>query len=271
MFRKSNFRVETPLDVPSTKYKQPNLPPKNLQSQSYAQQQQHQYHDNISVIISPSSSTATSTAVTYLREKKKLSSQSMHSPSGRSGSVGAIEKKTLLTPALLVYNSISNPMQVPSTTSSDYPQIENFYDANSVLSHHQQLLLSATPISPVHLRRTASCVSSSSMVGSNSNPSAAATHPNPSSPSTIIDFNVSNSNAFNSIIKGPIDIRTESPKNMTVIQQAKFQPYKEVTKPFEMSDFYKYSTKFRQKSTSIGNTVSNSGNNSNNLATNSTS
>lgn len=34
---------------------------------------------------------------------------------------------------------------------------------------------------------------------------------------------------------------------MTVVQQAKFRPYKEVSKPFEMSDFYKYSTKFRQK------------------------
>ncbi|XP_017006364.2 myb-like protein AA [Drosophila takahashii] len=43
------------------------------------------------------------------------------------------------------------------------------------------------------------------------------------------------------------EIRIESPKNMTVVQQATFQPYKEVTKPFEMSDFYKYSTKFKQK------------------------
>ncbi|KAH8405262.1 hypothetical protein KR222_000713 [Zaprionus bogoriensis] len=43
------------------------------------------------------------------------------------------------------------------------------------------------------------------------------------------------------------DIRIESPKNMTIVQQATFQPYKEVTKPFEMSDFYKYSTKFKQK------------------------
>lgn len=42
------------------------------------------------------------------------------------------------------------------------------------------------------------------------------------------------------------DIQTESPKNMTVVQEGKIQPYKEVTKPFEMSDFYKYSTKFRQ-------------------------
>lgn len=43
------------------------------------------------------------------------------------------------------------------------------------------------------------------------------------------------------------EIHVESPKNVTVVQQAKFQPYKEVTKPFEMADFYKYSTKFRQK------------------------
>lgn len=47
------------------------------------------------------------------------------------------------------------------------------------------------------------------------------------------------------------EIHVESPKNMTVVQQAKFQPYKEVTKPFEMSDFYKYSTKFRQKTASV--------------------
>lgn len=41
------------------------------------------------------------------------------------------------------------------------------------------------------------------------------------------------------------EISCESPKNMEVVQQAKFLPYKEVSKPFEMSDFYKYSTKFR--------------------------
>lgn len=47
------------------------------------------------------------------------------------------------------------------------------------------------------------------------------------------------------------EIHVESPKNMTVVQQAKFQPYKEVSKPFEMSDFYKYSTKYRQQTASI--------------------
>lgn len=50
---------------------------------------------------------------------------------------------------------------------------------------------------------------------------------------------------------GSSEIHVESPKNMTIVQQAKFQPYKEVTKPFEMSDFYKYSTKFRQKNASV--------------------
>lgn len=47
-------------------------------------------------------------------------------------------------------------------------------------------------------------------------------------------------------------IQVESPKNMTVVQQGKFQPYKEESKPFEMSDFYKYSTKFRQQGSGSG-------------------
>ncbi|KAJ8681835.1 hypothetical protein QAD02_017627 [Eretmocerus hayati] len=38
-----------------------------------------------------------------------------------------------------------------------------------------------------------------------------------------------------------------SPTNHTVVQPGKYQPYREITKPFEMSDFYKYSTKFRKK------------------------
>lgn len=38
-----------------------------------------------------------------------------------------------------------------------------------------------------------------------------------------------------------------SPPGHTVLQPGKYQPYREVTKPFEMSDFYKYSTKFRKR------------------------
>lgn len=50
-------------------------------------------------------------------------------------------------------------------------------------------------------------------------------------------------------IKSPVLVDTvpfESPKNHTVVEIGKWQPYREVTKPFEMSDFYKYSTKFRK-------------------------
>ncbi|XP_065360077.1 putative mediator of RNA polymerase II transcription subunit 26 [Calliphora vicina] len=72
-------------------------------------------------------------------------------------------------------------------------------------------------------------------------------------PSTLY-VNTSNTNLAHSATPTPPlaaalspDIRIESPVNMTVVQPATFQPYKEVTKPFEMSDFYKYSTKFRQK------------------------
>ncbi|XP_037936123.1 bromodomain-containing protein DDB_G0280777 [Teleopsis dalmanni] len=50
------------------------------------------------------------------------------------------------------------------------------------------------------------------------------------------------------------DIRRDSPTTVIVVQQATYQPYKEVTKPFEMSDFYKYSTKFRQKEAASNNT-----------------
>lgn len=43
-------------------------------------------------------------------------------------------------------------------------------------------------------------------------------------------------------------IQTESPKNMgRIVQQGSWKPYKEETKAYEISDFYKYSTKFRQQ------------------------
>lgn len=67
----------------------------------------------------------------------------------------------------------------------------------------------------------------------------------PSSSNSFLD----NSNCFTPNISSA-EIQVESPKNVTIVQPAKFQPYKEVSKPFEMSDFYKYSTKFRQKTAS---------------------
>lgn len=40
-----------------------------------------------------------------------------------------------------------------------------------------------------------------------------------------------------------------------VVQAGSWQPYREVTKPFEMSDFYKYSTKFRKQMQPLPNSV----------------
>ncbi|XP_045129674.1 FERM domain-containing protein 4A-like isoform X2 [Portunus trituberculatus] len=42
----------------------------------------------------------------------------------------------------------------------------------------------------------------------------------------------------------------ESPQNHMIISAGTYQPSREVTKPFEMSDFYKYSTKYRRQSSS---------------------
>ncbi|BES90135.1 Domain of unknown function (DUF3338) [Nesidiocoris tenuis] len=56
-----------------------------------------------------------------------------------------------------------------------------------------------------------------------------------------------NQASMNSTIQFDTVVPYESPKNHTVVQAGKWQPYREVTKPFEMSDFYKYSTKYRQQ------------------------
>ncbi|KAM3962121.1 stepping stone [Aphomia sociella] len=47
-------------------------------------------------------------------------------------------------------------------------------------------------------------------------------------------------------VLSPSAVSLDSPTNLTVIEQGKCIPYREESKPFEMSDFYKYSTKFRQ-------------------------
>ncbi|XP_076619441.1 stepping stone [Colletes latitarsis] len=52
-------------------------------------------------------------------------------------------------------------------------------------------------------------------------------------------------------------IRLGSSQNCTIVQAGKYQPYREVTKPFEMSDFYKYSTKFRKRNETSGQNISN--------------
>lgn len=42
-------------------------------------------------------------------------------------------------------------------------------------------------------------------------------------------------------------MQVESPKNVTIIQEGSWKPYKEEIKSYEISDFYKYSQKYRQQ------------------------
>jgi hypothetical protein len=46
-------------------------------------------------------------------------------------------------------------------------------------------------------------------------------------------------------IQSPIQV--ESPLNVTIIQEGSWKPYKEEVKSYEISDFYKYSEKYRQQ------------------------
>lgn len=185
--------------------------------------------------------------ILHQREKKKLSSHSMHSP-GRNNYVytspsnsfqnekqiqstchSALDRNfsssaMALAPAAkpviqkpMDFNHQSKPLPIPPKQPYPLPSPTS----NVVASHsnqqrlpHQQLQTSPSrPHQPKQLRRTASSASSTST----------------------------------NLLNNSTNIQIESPKNMTVVQPAKFQPYKEESKPFEMSDFYKYSTKFRQK------------------------
>ena len=46
-------------------------------------------------------------------------------------------------------------------------------------------------------------------------------------------------------IQSPLQV--ESPVNVTIIQEGSWKPYKEEIKSYEISDFYKYSEKYRQQ------------------------
>lgn len=206
----------------------------------------------------------------YYREKSKLSSQSMHSP-GRNGAIN----QSTITGASIQKQPLPSPNRVPNTnlnkslsnSATVLPTTEIVSETDYYL-YQQQLSppyyhahpTSKTPVPSMPttavntardtpLRRTASNVSSNHPELTNemspkspmiSDPSHYQNTTPPSMPTTP---NIGS------------DIHIESPKNVTVVQPAKFQPYKEVTKPFEMSDFYKYSTKFRQKNAPAATTL----------------
>lgn len=110
-----------------------------------------------------------------------------------------------------------------------YQSQEQHPSQNNLSARHPDLLISPT----------LSASSSNTLTSPTLRPQSSVSP----TPSTI----TTTSTGAAAIIHATPDIQTESPKNVTIVQQGKIMPYKEVTKPFEMSDFYKYSTKFRQK------------------------
>ncbi len=132
------------------------------------------------------------------------------------------------------------------------PQNPSFYNSNMENLEHQRTNQYPNLPPKAKLRHTESTKSMNSgpmqmYQGDYENNNMRQVSPTPTIMSTSTYISTQ-SPALN-IIKSP-DIQTESPKNVTIIQQGKIQPYKEVSKPFEMSDFYKYSTKFRQQTQS---------------------
>lgn len=199
----------------------------------------------------------------YWRDKNKLSSQSMHSP-GRSSTINqsTIQKQPLPSPnssassTTNLNKSLSTSATALSTTDSiSDSEYYHYQQQMSPPYYHQasahsatigkapaplpQSTNSATTSNHSPLRRTVSSLSSNRSEQYPVTPTDS--QPPPITPTGDIDTPHA--------IPSSEHIHIESPKNMTVVQQAKFQPYKEVSKPFEMSDFYKYSTKFRQKNT----------------------
>lgn len=118
---------------------------------------------------------------------------------------------------------------------------------SSTLSTTENISINQQPISPPYYHDTMQTFDNNNVIDI-----AQISRQSPDVPSTSNSFNLDNSNNnFSPNVSSASEIHVESPQNVTIVQQAKFQPYKEVTKPFEMSDFYKYSTKYRQKATTM--------------------
>lgn len=209
----------------------------------------------------------------YYRDKTKPIAQGMHSPNRNTMvTMQTNTPKSSLQSINVAANNLNKSLSTSATTltSDEKTHASQQQQPLSPPYYHAQAKISppvrSSEIPPsflssqVHyhdtssLRRTVSSVSSAKQMlhspGANSHhvyknvSPAIEHHHNNNNPNN----NNNNSNNNTSVTS---DIHIESPKNMTVVQPAKFQPYKEETKPFEMSDFYKYSTKFRQKNTNV--------------------
>lgn len=167
----------------------------------------------------------------YYRDRTRLSSHSMHSPSRNAGSISSTSNT--MTP-LQTSQILSNLSKAFSTSATALPAMDSCV-MNQHPKHQQH-----QPLSPTYYHNTATQTpvhfeNQSKLNSPDMPPINTLYHESV----IVMTPNISTS-----------EIQVESPKNVTIVQPAKFQPYKEVSKPFEMSDFYKYSTKFRQKTAS---------------------
>lgn len=155
----------------------------------------------------------------------------MHSPSRNAGSISSTSNTMTPLQTSQILNNLSKAL---STSATALPAVDSSA-MNQHLKHQQQ-----QPLSPTYYHNTATQTPVHFENQSNLN--------SPDMPPMNSLYHES-ANFMTPNISPP-EIQVESPKNVTIVQPAKFQPYKEVSKPFEMSDFYKYSTKFRQKTAS---------------------
>lgn len=194
----------------------------------------------------------------YYRDKNRLSSHSMHSPSrnamtmGNSNTLTALQTPQILNNLSKVLSTSANALSGVENATRNQPQAPA-----SPLYYQNASAKTAVPLFDNTNLNVPPSVASSKLMQSSDVPSIITPPPQsqpaapPSTNAAANSFlDISNSsNCFSPNISTS-EIQVESPKNVTIVQPAKFQPYKEVTKPFEMSDFYKYSTKFRQKTAS---------------------
>lgn len=65
--------------------------------------------------------------------------------------------------------------------------------------------------------------------------------------STMSNRDIENNNIIPHMHHMSPSMQVESPKNVTIISEGSWKPYKEEIKSYEISDFYKYSQKYRQQ------------------------
>lgn len=215
------FRIETSLDTPSNQ----------------------KYHDKKLQQISPPilyrDKTINATTVT----------RHPHSPNRNTITMNVMPMQMQIAPKSTQMHLSGYPQKISKTLSTSANALNNI-DSMYPINYSTQTLPVNQPLSPPYYHPPTN--KPVPAIRSTEIPSTSHESPVPQvrRASSSITASRPSIDTFNNSNGSP-EIHVESPKNMTIVQQAKFQPYKEVTKPFEMSDFYKYSTKFRQKNASV--------------------